>query len=66
MRWGISWCVSKVDKHVDDVDKWWKIMRCGDYLQPERVKKAIELGELTRADLEHCARRVLELILKID
>ena len=33
---------------------------------PERVKKAIELGELTRADLEHCARRVLELILKID
>ena len=35
VRWGISWCVSKVDKHVDDVDKWWKIMRCGDYLQPE-------------------------------
>lgn len=35
MRWGISWCVSKVDKHVDDVDKWWEIMRCGDYLQPE-------------------------------
>ena len=33
---------------------------------PERVKKAIEFGELTRADLEHCARRVLELILKID
>ena len=32
---GINWCVSKVDKHVDDVDKWWKIMRCGDYLQPE-------------------------------
>lgn len=33
---------------------------------PERVKKAMELGELTRDDLEHCARRVLELILKID
>jgi len=33
---------------------------------PERVKKAMELGELTRADLEHSARRVLELILKID
>ena len=33
---------------------------------PERVKKAMELGEITRADLEHCARRVLELILKID
>ena len=35
MRWGIGWCVSKVDKHVDDVDKWWKILRCEDYLQPE-------------------------------
>lgn len=33
---------------------------------PERVKKAMELGELDRADLERCARRVLELILKID
>lgn len=32
---------------------------------PER-EKAMELGEITRADLEHCARRVLELILKID
>ena len=33
---------------------------------PERVKKAMELGELTRADLEHCARRVLELIHEIE
>ncbi len=33
---------------------------------PERVKKAMELGELGRPELEHCARRVLELILKID
>lgn len=33
---------------------------------PARVKKAMELGELGRAELEHCARRVLELILKID
>ena len=32
---GLARCVSKVDKHVDDVDKWWEIMRCGDYLQPE-------------------------------
>lgn len=38
-------------------------MGCG---YPERVKKAMEIGELTRADLEHCVRRVLELILKID
>ena len=35
VRWGIGRCVSKVDKHVDDVDKWWKILRCEDYLQPE-------------------------------
>lgn len=33
---------------------------------PERVKKAMELGAITRADLEHCARRVLEFIIKID
>ena len=38
-------------------------MACGF---PERVKKAMELGELDRAQLEHCARRVLELILKLD
>ena len=33
---------------------------------PERVKKAMEMGALDRSDLEHCARRVLELILKFD
>lgn len=33
---------------------------------PERVQKAMEMGAVTRADLEHCAKRVLELILKID
>lgn len=33
---------------------------------PERVKKAMEMGQLGRPELEHCARRVLELILKID
>ncbi len=33
---------------------------------PERVKKAEEMGALTRADLERCAKRVLELILKLD
>lgn len=38
-------------------------MACGF---TERVQKAMELGELTRADLERCAKRVLELILKID
>lgn len=35
VRWGIGWCVSKVDKHVDNVDKWWKKFGHGDYLQPE-------------------------------
>ncbi len=33
---------------------------------PERVKAAMEKGLVTRADLELCARRVLELILRID
>ena len=33
---------------------------------PERVKKAMEMGQLGRPELEHCARRVLELILMID
>lgn len=33
---------------------------------PERVQKAMDAGVLTRTDLEICARRVLELILRID
>lgn len=33
---------------------------------PERVKKAMEMGALGRTEIEHCARKVLELILKID
>jgi len=33
---------------------------------PERVQEAIKLGVVSRHDLEVCARRVLELILKID
>ena len=33
---------------------------------PERVRQALDMGLLTRADLELCARRILELILKID
>ena len=38
-------------------------MACG---YPERVEAAMALGLVTREDLETCARRVLELILKID
>lgn len=33
---------------------------------PERVKKALEMGAITRDDLVRCAKRVLELIMKID
>lgn len=38
-------------------------MACGF---PERVKEAMRLGEISRENLEHCASRVLQLILKID
>lgn len=38
-------------------------MGCG---YPERLLEAIEKGLITRKDLEFCAKRVLELILKID
>ena len=33
---------------------------------PERVKEAMEKGALTREDLVRCARRVLELVIRID
>jgi beta-glucosidase len=33
---------------------------------PERVRQAADLGLVSRTDLETCARRILELILKID
>ena len=56
---------------------WWtrgehyKEIKAGNDLKmatgyPERVRSAMELGELTREDLERCAKRVLELILKVD
>ncbi len=32
---------------------------------PDRVKRAQDMGAITREDLLHCAKRVLELILKI-
>ncbi|MBD5485876.1 MAG: beta-glucosidase [Lachnospiraceae bacterium] len=38
-------------------------MACGF---PERVKEAMEKGAISRDDLVRCAKRVLELILKID
>ena len=56
---------------------WWtrgehyKEIKAGNDLKmangfPERVKRAMDLGELDRKDLEHCAKRILELILKLD
>lgn len=33
---------------------------------PDRVKKAQQMGAVTRADYAHCAKRVLELIMKLD
>ncbi len=33
---------------------------------PERVKKALDMGAITRDDLVRCAKRVLELIMKLD
>ena len=38
-------------------------MACGF---PERVAEAMEKGAIDRNDLERCAKRVLELILKVD
>ena len=37
-------------------------MGCGF---PERTMEALQSGELTRADLEACAKRVLEMIMKV-
>ena len=33
---------------------------------PERVKKALEMRAITREDLKKCAKRVIEMILKLD
>ena len=33
---------------------------------PERLQEALDKGVLTRGDMEICARRLLELTLKID
>ena len=38
-------------------------MACGF---PDRVKKAMEMGAITRADIEPCAKRILTTILKFD
>lgn len=56
---------------------WWnraehyKELRAGNDVKmgrgyPDRLMKALEAGEISRADLEVSAKRVLEMILKID
>lgn len=56
---------------------WWtngehyKEVRAGNDVKmatgfPERLMEALDKGILTRKDMEICARRVLELILKVD
>lgn len=67
-EWGYEGCVTtdwwtcgehyKETKAGNDVK-----MGCG---YPERLMEAMEKGCLTRAEMETCAKRVLELILKID
>jgi beta-glucosidase len=37
-------------------------MHCG---YPEDLKKALDSGELTRADLEVCTKRILEMFMKL-
>ena len=46
-------------------------IKLGDIYQygqgvPEDLKKALDCGEITRADLELCAKRILEMIMKLD
>ncbi len=56
---------------------WWtfgehyKEVKAGNDLKmalglPERLKEAMKEGVLTRSDMDKCAKRILELILKID
>ncbi|MDO4299411.1 MAG: glycoside hydrolase family 3 C-terminal domain-containing protein [Lachnospiraceae bacterium] len=67
-EWGYQGCVTtdwwtcgehyKETKAGNDVK-----MGCG---YPERLLEALEKGCLTRAEMDVCAKRILELILKID
>ena len=67
-EWGYRGCV---------VTDWWnrgeqyKEVLAGNDVKmgtgyPERLQKAMDLGAITRDDLLQCARRVLELILKVE
>ena len=37
----------------------------GNVFDSEDLKKALDSGDLTRADLEVCTRRILEMFMKL-
>ena len=56
---------------LDKIEEAIKEIKAGNDLKmangyPERVKKAMDMGALTREELLISAKRVLELILKIE
>ena len=36
------------------------------YGQPQKIKEALQSGELKRADIEACVRRILKMVLNLD
>ncbi len=67
-EWGYRGCVTTdwwtYGEHYKEVKAGNDVkMGCG---YPERLLEAMKLGALSREEMEICAKRVLELILKID
>ena len=67
-EWGFEGCVTTdwwtCGEHYKEVKAGNDVkMGCG---YPERLLEAIEKGCLTRGEMEACAERILNLILKID
>lgn len=67
-EWGYEGCVTTdwwtCGEHYKEVKAGNDVkMGCG---YPERLLEAMEKGCLTRAEMESCAKRILDLILKID
>lgn len=67
-EWGFSGMVTSDwwtrGEHYKEIKAGNDVKMANGY--PERVKKALEMGAITREDLVRCAKRVLELIMKID
>lgn len=67
-EWGYEGCVTtdwwNHGEHYKEVKAGNDVkMGCG---YPKRLLEAMELGCLTRKEMESCAKRILELILKVD